>query len=132
MTNSNLEKGEPYRFRPGQSGNPGGRPRKRPISDLYAELAETELPEADRLKYRLPEGITYGAALAVRMFKAALEGKADAAREIREAIEGKTGQRQETPAGTVQLNVVYETEPSKSQIVEGASGNISIPAKLHE
>jgi uncharacterized protein DUF5681 len=92
---TNLEKGAPYRFKPGQSGNPGGRPKKRPISDCYEELAERELPEKERIKHGLPKGATYGHALAIVMFKAALEGKSDAAREIREAIEGKAAQRQE-------------------------------------
>jgi uncharacterized protein DUF5681 len=93
--NANLERGAPYRFKPGQSGNPGGRPKKRPISDRYAEMAERELLEEDRIKHGLPEGATWGDALASVRFKAALEGKTDAAREIREAIEGKTGPRQE-------------------------------------
>jgi Family of unknown function (DUF5681) len=93
---TNLEKGKPYRFKPGESGNPGGRPKKRPISDRYAELAELELPETGRIKHDLPEGATYGDALAIVMFKLALEGKTDAAREVREAIEGKTAHRQET------------------------------------
>jgi hypothetical protein len=96
VNNSNLEKGAPYRFKPGVSGNPGGRPKKRAISDRYLELAEQELPEKYRIKYGLPEGATFGDALAVVMFEAALAGKAEAAREIREAIEGKTAQRQET------------------------------------
>lgn len=29
---------EPYKFKPGQSGNPGGRPKKKPLTDLYEEL----------------------------------------------------------------------------------------------
>jgi Family of unknown function (DUF5681) len=108
VTNANLEKGVPYRFPPGQSGNPGGRPRKRPISDLYAELAEAELPEKERIKHGLPEHATYGHGIAMVMFRAALEGKADAAREIREAIEGKTGPRHETPVGPVTIRVVED------------------------
>jgi hypothetical protein len=94
--NTNLEKGAPHRFKPGMSGNPGGRPKKRPISERYEELAELELPKKDRIKHGLPEGATYGDALAIVMFKSALEGNPSAAREIREAIEGKTAQRQET------------------------------------
>ena len=29
---------EPFKFRPGQSGNPGGRPKKKPITELYQEM----------------------------------------------------------------------------------------------
>jgi hypothetical protein len=96
VKNTNLEKGAPHRFKPGVSGNPGGRPKKRPISERYEVLAELELPRKDRIKHGLPEGATYGDALAIVMFRAALEGNPSAAREIREAIEGKTAQRQET------------------------------------
>jgi hypothetical protein len=104
---SNLKKGAPYRFKPGQSGNPGGRPRRRPISERYAELAELRLPEKDRIKHGLPKGATYGDALAAFVFKAALEGNPYAAREIREAIEGKTGQRQEeTPGEDITVTIV--------------------------
>jgi hypothetical protein len=107
VMNTNLEKGAPYRFKPGQSGNPGGRPKKRPISDRYAELAEVLIPEKDRIKHGLPKGATYGQMLAVAVFNAALAGEINAAREIREAVEGKTGQRQET-SDPQELRVVIE------------------------
>jgi hypothetical protein len=32
-------------WKPGQSGNPSGRPRTQPISDRYAHIAEEKLPE---------------------------------------------------------------------------------------
>jgi hypothetical protein len=80
-------------FQPGQSGNPGGRPRKRPISGRYAELAETELPEALRKELSLPKGATYGDAIAMGLVRAAIKGETGAAREVREAIEGKATQR---------------------------------------
>ena len=102
------------------SGNPGGRPRKRPISDRYAELAEIELPKKDRIKHGLPEGATHGDALAIVMFKAALEGKTDAAREIREAIEGKTGQRRED-IDTHDLTVEIVNIGSPSSAIDGAN-----------
>lgn len=107
--NTNLEKGAPHRFKPGQSGNPGGRPNRRAISDRYAAMAELPLPEEERIKYGLPVGTTWGDALVIVMFKAALERNPYAAREIREAIEGKTGQRQEiiNPQG-IELRVTYE------------------------
>ena len=123
MNNENLEKGAPYRFEPGQSGNPGGRPKNRPISDRYAEMAELRLPEEERIKHGLPEDATYGDALAIVRFKAALEGKADAAREIREAIEGKTGQRREIiPAESVGIVVTFEKPvPPRARAAADAS-----------
>lgn len=109
--NANLEKGRAYRWKPGESGNPGGRPRRRPISDCYAERAETALPEEERIKRGLARGATYGDALAFDQFNAALNGRTEAAREIREAIEGKAGQRmeiRESEKGPVSIRVTYE------------------------
>lgn len=97
-------------WKPGESGNLSGRPRRRPISDRYAELAEVLLPEKDRIKHSLWKGATYGAALVLSVFKAALNGRTDAVREIREAIEGKAPQRIDAGPGNqeITLHVVYD------------------------
>jgi hypothetical protein len=29
---------EPYKWQPGKSGNPGGRPKKKPVTELYEEM----------------------------------------------------------------------------------------------
>lgn len=124
MNNQNLEKGRPYRFQPGRSGNPGGRPRRRIVSDRFAEWTEVEVFEADRIRYGLPERIiTYGDAIVYRTFRAALEGKADAVREIREAIEGKTGQRHEAPSGPSEVVVTFDNPPAKERLEEDDSSN---------
>jgi hypothetical protein len=60
-----------------------------PISDRYAHIAEVKLPENIRKKLKLGPGATYGDAIALRTFQAALEGDIAATREVREAIEGK-------------------------------------------
>lgn len=75
------------------SPNPGGRPKKNPISDRYAELAETPLPENIRKIMKLGRGATYADALALSQFQAGIKGRTEAAREVREAIEGKASQR---------------------------------------
>jgi len=81
-------------FKPGQSGNPGGHPKKRPLSDLYLALLEEPFDEAElRAKRKLPRGATWGEAIARGVALAAINGKMGAAREIREAIEGKATQR---------------------------------------
>jgi hypothetical protein len=54
-------------WKPGQSGNPSGRPRMQPISDRYAHIAEEKLPESIRKKLRLGPGATYGDAIALRL-----------------------------------------------------------------
>src|SRR5713101_7533720 len=77
----------------GVSGNPGGRPKKRPITDRYYQKAEEPLSEKDCKRLELPIGATWGDLLALRQFQAADKGSTNAAREIREAIEGKAPQR---------------------------------------
>jgi hypothetical protein len=84
---------EGTRFKPGQSGNPGGRPRRRPITERYAAMAEEPLEESLRLELKMPKGSTYGDAMALGQGRAAIKGNTSAAREIREAIEGKATQR---------------------------------------
>jgi hypothetical protein len=82
-----------YRFKPGLSGNPGGRPKKRPISTRYALLADVEVPERIRKKLKLPKGATLADAGVVALYGAMAEGKHGAAKEIREGIEGRAPQR---------------------------------------
>lgn len=91
---------------PGQSGNPSGRPRKRPISDRYAEMVETMLPNDVRTALRLPEGATYGDAIALAQARQAIKGKPEAAREIREAIEGKSTQRDQETEGQPRITTI--------------------------
>jgi hypothetical protein len=123
-------------FMPGKSGNPGGRPKKRPISDRYADLAEQPLPDDLRLMMKLEKGATWGDALALSQFRGAIKGKPEAAREIREAIEGKATQRLEVSGqegGSVKLDLaatlqkLHEAYGLRTQDAEAAevanSGN---------
>src|ERR1700730_11243615 len=90
----NPEKTKPFRWKKGcPSPNPGGRPRRNPVSDRYAETAERPLPEQERKKRGLEEGATWGDALAMEQVTAAARGKTEAAKEVREAVEGKARQR---------------------------------------
>jgi hypothetical protein len=77
-------------FKPGQSGNPAGRPKTRPITERYAILAEIPLEEATRKKLNLPEGATYADAVVFAIYRRGMKGDIGAGREIREAIEGKS------------------------------------------
>jgi len=98
----------PYRFRPGISGNPGGRPRKKPISDIYLAMINTVDPE-DR------QGRTYGQLMALGMFRAAISGKADAAKEIAGRVEGPvTGETEIAPA-TFVVNFHRRTEKRRNR-----------------
>ena len=92
-------------WQPGQSGNPGGRPRTKPISDRYTYIAEVKLPESIQKKLKLEPGATYGDAVAVRTFHAALEGDIAATREIREAIEGKSTIRTDDEQPPIRIDI---------------------------
>lgn len=134
MNDENLEKGSATRFKAGQSGNPGGRPRNRPISDRLRELVEDALPEAERIRLGLSEGATYGDGLVKVLADLALAGKIDAIRDIRDSIEGKTAPRTERPDlanRTVELLVKYDPSifPSNSPNVSPVAVSLPIQAK---
>ena len=95
-------------WKPGQSGNPSGRSRTKPISDRYAWIAEEKLPESIQKKLKLGPGATYRDAVAWRTFHAALEGDIAATREIREAIGGKSTIRtdEERPAIRIDISAI--------------------------
>jgi hypothetical protein len=77
-------------WQPGQTGNPGGRPKKKPITDRYLRIVETELPGEIRLVIGLPRGATFGDAIALAQAWQAIKGETTAAKEMRDAIEGRT------------------------------------------
>ena len=99
-------------WKPGQTGNPNGRPRKKPITDRYREAIEEELPDEDREALGLPRGATIGDAIAKKMARRAAfdEVRAvESAREIRESIEGRAPQSIDVnEARDIQIHVSYE------------------------
>lgn len=104
-------------WKPGHSGNPAGRPRRRPMSDRYRHLAEQPLPEERWRKLGLWPGATFGDAVVKSTFEAAIDGKYQAAREVREAIESDVSldQLEAAISPEVQLNVVYDKAPIKNK-----------------
>jgi hypothetical protein len=94
-------KGEP-------SPNPSGRPKRLPISDVYAQLAVQPIPESI-LKILQRDGVplgpdtTFADGLATQMWLQALRGDILAAREIRESIEGKSPTRTEIKQGPTEV-----------------------------
>ena len=75
--------GAATQFKPGQSGNPGGRPKKSPLADACRELLNNPVPED-------PSGRTYAEAIAEQLAERALAGDIRAVREIADRAEGKT------------------------------------------
>lgn len=101
----------PYHYGPGQSGNPSGRPKKKPITDRYHEQLETIAPPDIAEELGLPPGkATMADVIARRMaIRAVSSNRAvEAAREMREAVEGKAPQAFELKhGGEVTINVRF-------------------------
>jgi hypothetical protein len=72
-----------HKFKPGQSGNPGGRPKKKPLTDAYRE-ALAELVPGDA------KGRTFAQLIAQQLVKkAAVDKHYLTAAEIADRVEGK-------------------------------------------
>src|SRR5687768_4947393 len=91
------------RFKPGQSGNPKGRPRSITLSEAYRKLL-AQVDESD------PGGRTRAEVLAEQMYLKAKTGDVQALREMADRVEGK-------PRQTVALSV--ERREQLEQAVEG-------------
>jgi len=110
------------RFKPGESGNPGGKPKKRPITDEYFALANIEIPKpiCKLLKIKYIPGRTFSQANALQRFMDMLRKDGSghrSAKEVREAMEGKAPQRVEIsgPDQTViTLRILNDRKPPKS------------------
>lgn len=85
-------------FQPGQSGNPGGRPRTK----LLSKAAREKLGEVNPAS-----GLTYAEEIALALVREARKGNVWAARELRAWTEGKI-----TPFTVTQIqqNVITGTE----------------------
>ena len=72
-------------FQPGQSGNPGGRPRTAPLSAACRELLNAPVPND-------PQARTYAQVIAAKLAKKAMRGDVESARELANRAEGKARQ----------------------------------------
>jgi hypothetical protein len=79
-------------WKPGQSGNPGGRPKKRPITEAYEQFTNETLPEDMCEKLGLKKGSTYAQGIGRVQVLKALKGDPRAIAEIADRIEGKSTQ----------------------------------------
>jgi hypothetical protein len=78
-------KDTPTAFKPGQSGNPAGRPKSITLSEAFRRQLSQPMPDD-------PEGRTFAEVIAERMCVAASGGDVSAAREIADRVEGKPKQ----------------------------------------
>jgi hypothetical protein len=80
-------------WKPGETGNAGGRPSKRPLTDAYDSLLRQALPEPERKALKLPTGTTWAQAIALSRGRSALRSTAAAtlsAKEMADRTEGKS------------------------------------------
>lgn len=106
-------------WQPGQSGNPNGRPRKRPLSEAHDDVLRMELPMEVRVAMKLKAGATWADAIALGIARKAVAGDVSAAKEMREAVEGKATQRIElvTPEDRgFDVNVRFEAAVPERRI----------------
>jgi hypothetical protein len=88
---ANLRRGAAFRWQPGQSGNPGGRPAFKELSNACREILLSPLPDDPKR--------TYAEAIAERLAQAALAGNIDAAAELGNRAEGRPRQALEISDG---------------------------------
>jgi Family of unknown function (DUF5681) len=85
--------GKETQFKPGVSGNPGGKPKKMPVTERAVAMLEVLLPEDVRLKEGFPEGTTYGDAIVRGQFQQAIRyGSTHAFNALADRAEGKPRQ----------------------------------------
>ena len=75
-------------WKPGQSGNPGGRPKKKPLTDAYARILKRRVPAEVVRKLGLRGHPTYAEMIAMSVAKEAIKGKVQAAAELADRVEG--------------------------------------------
>jgi hypothetical protein len=78
-------KGNPNGFKPGQSGNPAGRPKSITLSESFRRQLSQVVPND-------PHGRTFAEVIALRVCVAAAQGDVSAARELGDRTEGKARQ----------------------------------------
>jgi hypothetical protein len=76
---------EATRWKPGQSGNPGGRPKTAALSNAYRQKLDSVVPSD-------PQGRTYAQAIADALADRALAGDIRAAQELADRAEGRARQ----------------------------------------
>jgi hypothetical protein len=87
-----FKKGErqPFQYQPGQSGNPGGKPKiHQTLSMEYSRWLARPVPSQVAATLGLPPGSTCADAIAAAMCIRAVSGDVNAARELCDRTEGR-------------------------------------------
>ena len=90
-------------WKPGQSGNPGGRPRRNPLTDELTQLLEQDAPNA--------QGKSWALVIAEALLQKARKGDVRAFSVLANRIEGKPHQS---------LAVGVNTNPNLAELIAAA------------
>jgi hypothetical protein len=105
-------------FGPHNNANPGGRPRRKPLTEAYQDRMNEKLPAAlrkvrvGRVTVTLPEGATYLDWISLGQCIEAGRGNPATAREIGDRLEGKVAQQIEL---TGNLDVFSRIEQARKK-----------------
>jgi hypothetical protein len=77
-------------WKPGQSGNPDGRPKKKPLSISYEKLVTAKIPHDHAIVRQVPwlKGKSWADAIAYGQVLEGAKGGTPAAKEIADRVEG--------------------------------------------
>lgn len=107
-------------WRPGESGNPGGRPGRSPLTDAYRARLDQANPQDKHQPKR-----TFAECLAEVMVNRALAGDLNAAIEITDRVEGKSVARTElTGVAGEDLFPRLSREENERRIAELLEGDV--------
>ena len=83
---------EARKWKPGESGNMSGRPKRKPLTDAYAALLDKPIPPDMARLLKLDESTRYAQVIAMSLVREAVKGKVNAAAEVADRVEGKITQ----------------------------------------
>jgi len=116
------------RFRPGQSGNPAGRPKRKTLTERIAALLECK-----ELHGRaLPDGMCVADLLAEAIVEQALKGKFAFVRDNLDRTEGKVSDRIAGPDGgpLIDLSILSDEDLDAFGRIAEKLGSVGPPADL--
>ena len=100
---------EAHKWKPGQSGNPRGQPKKLRITAELRKLLDMKMTDAQCKRFGMRRGSLWAEAIARQLVSKAAGGDVRATREVADRDEGKPTQRVELMGGgEIKLRVVYE------------------------
>jgi hypothetical protein len=108
--------------KPGECRNPGGRPKKKPITQAYEMLSGLAVPKETLDKLRLPSTVerrikTYADLMAYGQMSQAIKGETPAAKEITDRMEGRLGPLVDEP-GAQQITAISITVKYERPLIE--------------